>query len=450
MNPLRIYEYILLLSCWFLYMLQMYYLLVEYMSGSTVINIEISHNDYDTPPAITVCPAGLALDKVALINEELGSFYDKYLNKSDLPGKQTYDKMEEIFKKQIEHGNIKLIDVMNKFTYPYKDEANDTNIEVWIKGTMDNNNYLADLAMNKHGEFTFKGRPIESLIFDKELYLHKCFTFFSHLDDEWRNLRLYINEIKIWVHFTRYSSKIYPRNHFKIFMHSPNDLPMLDSGQEKVAKNGTFNIVQYNKIKVNRLSGDYDTKCTDYVRGRSLCIRDCFIRKLSKHCNGSSMVRSPFMLLKNEMDRFGNISMVDCSSNIQLRYATLIECQSWCDNDCHYTYYPFTIDELYKFRPDRINRAEFKITSNGMPDIHIRYMPSMDLLAFMCNIGGLLGMWLGHSILSMFLDVQNIFTKLIRKLYPQCINIKNIFHVHLCHSNEHEDTKRNSSLQLED
>ena len=50
-------------------------------------------------------------------------------------------------------------------------------------------------------------------------------------------------------------------------------------------------------------------------------------------------------------------------------------------------------------------QAGLKINHNEMPDITIRYIPEMPLLTFICNFGGILGMWLGISFYSI---VENI------------------------------------------
>ena len=105
---IKIYELVLLVTCTSCFFYQLYILCGEYLSGRTVINIEINQDHYDTLPAITICPAGLALDKVALLNDQLKTIYDKYINDSDLPGKETYDKMEEILMKMVDDGEFNL------------------------------------------------------------------------------------------------------------------------------------------------------------------------------------------------------------------------------------------------------------------------------------------------------------------------------------------------------
>ena len=43
-----------------------------------------------------------------------------------------------------------------------------------------------------------------------------------------------------------------------------------------------------------------------------------------------------------------------------------------------------------------------------MPDILIRYIPEITFNSFACNFGGLLGMWLGVSILSIISHFKSV------------------------------------------
>ena len=238
-------------------------------------------------------------------------------------------------------------------------------------------------------------------------------------------------EMSIWVEYPKHYNLTYPRDYLKLFVHSPNDLPMLDNGMEKVPKPRSYNVIQFNKIKIRRLDGKYDTKCTRYSHFRSICVRDCFQSKINEQCNTSGLVRSPFMLLRNDLDRFVNVSFVECVIYKKVRHATLIDCQSRCKNDCHQTYYSFTMDELYRFRAERLTRAEFKIKRNGAPDIHIRYLPNMNRTSFICNLGGLLGMWLGLSVIAITKEIGNLLIASGKKLPDTIINIHNTVKIKL-------------------
>ena len=184
----KIYELSLIVSCTLCFSYQLYTLFDEYSSGRTIINIEINQDHYDTLPAITVCPAGLALDKVALLNDQLKTIYDKYLNDSDLPGKETYDKMEEILMKMVNDGQYSLRDIFNNFTYQYNGNENKSNVKIWLGQVAKEN---GQIDTNEEGELELIPHPLESIIIDIKPYIHKCFTFFTHHDRQWKQFKVF-------------------------------------------------------------------------------------------------------------------------------------------------------------------------------------------------------------------------------------------------------------------
>ena len=62
--------------------------------------------------------------------------------------------------------------------------------------------------------------------------------------------------------------------------------------------------------------------------------------------------------------------------------------------------------------PDKL---ELYIEHNNMPDLLITAIPEITFISFVCNFGGLIGMWLGISILVIFKDVCNVIHLLISK-----------------------------------
>ena len=76
-----------------------------------------------------------------------------------------------------------------------------------------------------------------------------------------------------------------------------------------------------------------------------------------------------------------------------------------------------------------MHHAYFEILHNSMPDITIRYIPEMPLLTFICNFGGILGMWLGLSFYTIFDIIWKILhVHILSKIFftNNIININNI------------------------
>ena len=54
----------------------------------------------------------------------------------------------------------------------------------------------------------------------------------------------------------------------------------------------------------------------------------------------------------------------------------------------------------------------------------MEHIPEMDLIGFLCNFGGLLGMWLGMSLFGMFHDILNLITKIAFRKFINLLSVK--------------------------
>ena len=58
------------------------------------------------------------------------------------------------------------------------------------------------------------------------------------------------------------------------------------------------------------------------------------------------------------------------------------------------------------------------------PDIFVQHIPAMDVIGFLCNFSGLLGMWLGLSLSGIFHDIFNLITKISYRKYINLFIVK--------------------------
>ena len=84
-------------------------------------------------------------------------------------------------------------------------------------------------------------------------------------------------------------------------------------------------------------------------------------------------------------------------------------CETQCLSDCNYSYY--TYETKITQRNDNHYDIIISLFRSGFPDIVIEYMPEMTFISLVCNFGGLLGMWLGLSIMSIMDKIMSITKK---------------------------------------
>ena len=215
-------------------------------------------------------------------------------------------------------------------------------------------------------------------------------------------------------------------------MHSPNSLPDSKIGKNFMEfKYRADYLVTYNKIEIDRLDSSYDTNCIDYdidyVHGnfnmKSDCIASCYQTMMREMCDLEGyLVKSPFMMRKDRIKNEQAKILKGCP-NEEDDFKVITQCTNQCKDDCKFKYYLFDSTTIKKF-PHPV--ASIFIRHNGIPDVFIRHIPEITHLSFISSFGGLLGMWLGLSILTIFnkmtLQFYQIFIKL-NKSYTNNIKI---------------------------
>ena len=119
---------------------------------------------------------------------------------------------------------------------------------------------------------------------------------------------------------------------------------------------------------------------------------------------------------------FGNISIPLFTQDHlnELRYNI---CSERCKPDCNTGLYFRDINKMSDLSYFPYEAYILNIQPGSIPDIIVRHSFEMTLMSFVCNFGGLLGMWLGFSVLSIS---KHIFES-IRRLYSFNGNKINLF-----------------------
>ena len=83
----------------------------------------------------------------------------------------------------------------------------------------------------------------------------------------------------------------------------------------------------------------------------------------------------------------------------------MIECEDRCPRECKHSQY--IVSDVRTMKQEQVKESyedtgskHFWVKHNNYPDIDIKHVPHLTWISFVCNMGGLLGMWLGVSILA--------------------------------------------------
>ena len=394
--------------CLSLFIYQLTMLFNEYYQGSTVVRIEIKTLLDDGPPGITICPAGLNMKKMANINDHYQSLYQEYLkllNGGDLF--KFNEKYHQNVYRDIYQGILSFEDILNNYTYSYEEEMRKGNLQVELEKS---NNVDFDNSPSGSNLFIKKfENAIESYSLD-HLFVYKCFTYFSELNISWKNV---LNNFQ-FILITLKVDKLEYLNDFdaiKVALHSPNDLPIISFRFSLSLTKNFLWLSRYSSYHIERLGSNYDTNCINYNNEHEFqtkhdCIKKCYIQKQRQICNGTALVKFGF-----SMQTLPNTTKLSsCPIQDKISMAIYSKCQSSCRFNCRVSYYSQLSEKQYARNDTKILISK----NNAIPDITIKHIPEISFISFVCNFGGLLGMWLGLSFLQIFTSLKYLIQNIIQ------------------------------------
>ena len=266
----------ILLICSVGFVLQMYMLIWQYTQFKTVVNLDYESSKYQSIPAITIClPKLLSMKRVV-------EYFQRDNSSSEQSDKVT--KAYELYQtalvdfSSIENNNMTRKEFMNSI---YKDNfesliPNLTIMQLYeMSIPIPNDNYFLVLGtkINQDGSTSHieheAHSPIESLMlgFQSESSLRKCFTYFSHLDEWYRNndIDIYYMNLEIMHDETDFPLSFYHDNKLRITkaIHSGNTIPQ-DYNQFDVFDQNKYYEFEFNRLKIQLLKSPYKTNCHDY------------------------------------------------------------------------------------------------------------------------------------------------------------------------------------------
>ena len=385
----------------------------EYYQGCTVVRIEIRSLLDDGPPGITICPAGLNMKKMANINEKYKNLYEEYLNLLNDGDLFRFNEKYHInLYHDIYQGILSFKDILHNYTYSYEEEMRKGNLQVELHKSYDEDaeNFIleSNLFINNFEN------AIESYSLDN-FFIFKCFTYFSKMNTSWRNV---LNNFQFLL-ITLKVDKFEFLNDFdaiKIALHSANDLPIISFRFSTSLSKNFLWLLRYTTNRIERLGHNYDTNCINYnnehkFKTRHNCIENCYIHKLRRICNGTDLVK--FGFLKQSLPDY--TKFISCPIQDKISMTIFTKCQSSCRFNCRVSYY-----SQYFEKENARNDTKILISkNNAIPDITIKHVPEISFISFVCNFGGLLGMWLGLSFLQIFTSLRYLIQNIIHFKYKK-------------------------------
>ena len=434
----------------------------QYMSGKSVVNIEVKRELYANLPAITICyPEIVSMELAANYSDIYRHYYEKYKQIFELA--KTNSKLYGLFEKNMtslfkgfkSRLNNEEMDqlfriVTNNISLPYK-QGNNSFINISMKGGLyktERNYSILKKKMYSNSSYNYNDDPIETYNIKKRV---KCFTFFSFLNPNWTDVKIDLDFMRITIDNDVNWFPPHIITKFYLAIHSPKIIPEFRLGLEfvELLPNADY-YVPFAKIHVDRYIRETNSNCKDYSKNdyrklRSDCIVICLLRKLHDNNIRFGPSKMTTLLRKehaNYMERpwhnYTNYQALESMTNMTQT------CHRMCKHDCKYSYYFYDaqfINDLSPHSLPTVKKAFITLQHNRLPDIFVRHIPGLTFISFVGNFGGLLGMWLGINAIMIFDDAFKLTIKVMaiirqnkhfKNSYVQNnLFIKRMYHIHL-------------------
>ena len=434
----------------------------QYLSAQTVVSVKYESNKMDFIPGITVCyTQALSVERVVqrdfYNDDEIKDDYDFYLNITDA---KAFQKIKEQVSKEgagkvvnellsDEESSVELAyytfrrmssdskfiptkEVFN-LTIPYEINTRNTFSEINWRTFSDIDLFFKDhvypvevtvsgLNENEVKISKFKDiKPIDSIIFEGSDKWKKCFTFFSHLNETWRQKKIIIKDIEldVWIDNKWYPITVFKKDGFEFSMHDPTELPTEFTRLKPFRKiKLDYRIWKTDQTQAKNLVNCRDYDLNDPKNGNRMrfdCVKQCLNNKLlqcsgcSDNSNQTCIFYSNNQWLENQIKE-PEIKVMEISNKnqcVDLEFHLESECQNQCQHKCITRFYDYQQKSKVEAAKG-LERTGVFIRHSQLPDQVTDVMPEMTFVGFASNFGGLLGLWLGLSAYAVSQYVMNL------------------------------------------
>ena len=439
-------------------------LLSQYMSGKSVVSIEVKREIHSHLPGITVCyPRMLSMEMVLNYREDFQIYINRTqeLMKKAIKDRRLHEdlfryldnvygdlemKLQQLIFTQPKFVNVVIDNLSLPFFYstdtPHlfdtkrnirRAEIQDVSIiDMRLDGTLfdkdsdeDNNTTLLHKRPFTNNSYDFTDAPVESVNFRHKI---KCFTFFSYVNMDWRKVKFDLEAIRLTIEHNPnwFPSQLLEK--YYIAIHSPKMIPEFRVGHDyaEVAAGQDY-LITFSKININRHYSELEFDCKEYGRRksralRSDCVTTCMVKRMEDDNVLFGIIRISMLLRKKHLKHYEgyNITRPGRRESLHLPRDPIIElrqeCYKICKHNCRYTYYMFDINMVAASDRSKSNgekRTIIIIQHNRLPDLFVRHIPETTFITFVGNFGGLLGMWLGLNVLVIFDNLFSLSNRII-------------------------------------
>ena len=278
-----------------------------------------------------------------------------------------------------------------------------------------------DNVVDERESLIIDDEPIESIVFKGSANWKKCFTFFSHTRETWRQTRRMIKRISIKVIFKNlwYPISDFQKDGYEIAVHNPDEWPqdmlMLDSFKDID--------INYNMVVTNQSDAKDIVQCVDYDLDsgqpretmQTECLKHC-MQDLQEQCTNCSrsevkcLFHNPYQWTRDQIGdskmRVTNLHYFDCyGSELRFEAQCKARCRTKCVNRVYSHQMKSSVDSF---------ESSVHITHSQLPDQLTELKPKMSWIDFFSQLGGLFGLWLGLSLYAISGYVVKLFTMITK------------------------------------
>ena len=156
----------------------------------------------------------------------------------------------------------------------------------------------------------------------------------------------------------------------------------------------------------------YDrSDCNGTFKLRSQCLSSCMEKLIKPECQNELVLLRKRILKREELPSSADNGQCNKSS---IKYQDIrTKCRNSCKEDCYQAYYLFeTESEPRTIKNILNNKIVIYLEPNSKPNVRIEHFAEITFLSMLCNFGGILGMYLGISLLSISYDIWKISKKI--------------------------------------